>query len=128
MSRLWIIVAFALVSVCSAATAQQRVAIFPTSFTIFFEPRATALTPEATVVLDTIADKVTDDRQLMVLIDAYATGADALRASEARGNAVRRYLMTKGISAAVITVSPNVSAAEAPHGPDRAEIRLSRMS
>jgi len=127
MSRLWIFVALALSSVCSAA-AQQRAAVFPTSFTIFFERHSTALSPEATVVLDTVADKVIGDRELMVLIDAYAIGAGAEQASAARGNAVRHYLITRGIAAAVITVSPNVSAADAPYGPDRAEIRLSRMS
>lgn len=134
MSHVWIFAALALASAPSAVVPQQRVAVFPTSFTIFFDRDATELTPEAIVVLDAVIDKLTDDHRLSVAIGGHGSGGEAMVASRRRAAVVRDYLVTRGIGPALITTTAHGASQPRAGGEGgerlnhRAEIRLMRMS
>lgn len=133
MSRILIWASFALAIAAPAVAQQQRQAVFPTSFTIFFDTDANELTPEAIIVLDTVVDKVAEDARLMVLVDGHGSGTKALASSKARADAVRSYLIARGVGAGTITSTAHGDARPRAMGDgapmnDRTEIRLTRMS
>jgi outer membrane protein OmpA-like peptidoglycan-associated protein len=70
---------------------------------VSFDPGKSELSPEVQAALDDVATRMTADASLRLELDAYADAAgadsiDARRLSRARAEAMRAYLVDKGIS------------------------------